>query len=65
MAGLSLDYVVDEEQYALETAENAPIHTSDDVAEYIVSRGYCYAYLPSYFPELNPIEQFLSVPCHL
>ncbi|KAL1933804.1 hypothetical protein VTP01DRAFT_7894 [Rhizomucor pusillus] len=41
--------------------DNAPIHKSDDIAKYITSRGYRCAYLPSYSPELNPIEQFWSV----
>ena len=41
--------------------DNAPIHKSEDIAKYIISRGYRYAYLPSYSPELNPIEQFWSV----
>lgn len=41
--------------------DNAPIHTSEDIAKYITSRGYRCAYLPSYSPELNPIEQFWSV----
>ncbi|KAG0817207.1 hypothetical protein G6F18_008281 [Rhizopus arrhizus] len=41
--------------------DNAPIHTSDNIAKYVESRGYRCAYLPSYSPELNPIEQFWSV----
>ncbi|KAG1314898.1 hypothetical protein G6F64_001108 [Rhizopus arrhizus] len=41
--------------------DNAPIHTSEDIAKYIESCGYRYAYLPSSSPELNPIEQFWSV----
>jgi transposase len=41
--------------------DNAPIHTSEDIAKYIASRGSRCAYLPSYSPELNPIEQFWSV----
>ncbi|KAG1426527.1 hypothetical protein G6F58_001440 [Rhizopus delemar] len=41
--------------------DNAPIHTSEDIAKYIESRGYHCVYLPSYSPELNPIEQFWSV----
>ncbi|KAG1137624.1 hypothetical protein G6F37_011072 [Rhizopus arrhizus] len=41
--------------------DNAPIHTSEDIAKYIESRGYYCVYLPSYSPELNPIEQFWSV----
>ncbi|CEG78177.1 hypothetical protein RMATCC62417_12822 [Rhizopus microsporus] len=41
--------------------DNAPIHKFEDIAKYIISRGYRYAYLPSYSPELNPIEQFWSV----
>ncbi|CEG71935.1 hypothetical protein RMATCC62417_07578 [Rhizopus microsporus] len=31
------------------------------VAKYVESRGYRCVYLPSYSPELNPIEQFWSV----
>ncbi|CEI91384.1 hypothetical protein RMCBS344292_19506 [Rhizopus microsporus] len=41
--------------------DNAPIHKSEDIVKYATSRGYRYAYLPSYSPELNPIEQFWSV----
>ncbi|KAG0776658.1 hypothetical protein G6F22_012420 [Rhizopus arrhizus] len=41
--------------------DNAPIHSSTDIGKYIHSRGYRYAYLPPYSPELNPIEQFWSV----
>ena len=41
--------------------DNAPIHTSDNIAKYVESRGYLYVYLPPYSPELNPIEQFWSV----
>ncbi|KAG0752645.1 hypothetical protein G6F62_012215 [Rhizopus arrhizus] len=41
--------------------DNAPIHTSVDIAKYVESRGYRCVYLPSYSPELNPIEQFWSV----
>ncbi|KAG1036251.1 hypothetical protein G6F43_013081 [Rhizopus delemar] len=41
--------------------DNAPIHTSENIAKYVESRGYRSAYLPPYFPELNPIEQFWSV----
>ncbi|KAL1926630.1 hypothetical protein VTP01DRAFT_5525 [Rhizomucor pusillus] len=41
--------------------DNAPIHMPDNIAKYITSRGYRYAYLSSYSPELNPIEQFWSV----
>ncbi|EIE79019.1 hypothetical protein RO3G_03724 [Rhizopus delemar RA 99-880] len=41
--------------------DNAPIHTSEDIAKYVESRGYHCIYLPSYSPELNPIEQFWSV----
>lgn len=41
--------------------DNAPIHKSDYISKYIESRGYRCAYLPSYAPELNPIEQFWSV----
>ncbi|KAL1925902.1 hypothetical protein VTP01DRAFT_7241 [Rhizomucor pusillus] len=41
--------------------DNALIHTYEDIAKYIASRGYRCAYLPSYSPELNPVEQFWSV----
>ncbi|CEG81748.1 hypothetical protein RMATCC62417_15909 [Rhizopus microsporus] len=37
---------------------NAPIHKPEDIAKYIISRGYRYAYLPPYSPELNSFEQF-------
>ncbi|CEG79136.1 Putative Piso0_000048 protein [Rhizopus microsporus] len=40
---------------------NAHIHTFEDIAKYVESRGYRCAYLPPYSPELNPIEQFWSV----
>ncbi|KAG1323444.1 hypothetical protein G6F62_009658 [Rhizopus arrhizus] len=38
--------------------DNAPIHTSENIAKYVESRGYRCTYLPPYPPELNPIEQF-------
>lgn len=41
--------------------DNAPIHTSDNIRNFIESRGYGCVYLPPYSPELNPIEQFWSV----
>ncbi|CEG70119.1 hypothetical protein RMATCC62417_06068 [Rhizopus microsporus] len=41
--------------------DNAPIHTLEDIAKYVESRDYRCVYLPPYFPELNPIEQFWSV----
>ncbi|KAG0184568.1 hypothetical protein DFQ28_010904, partial [Apophysomyces sp. BC1034] len=41
--------------------DNAPIHEAKEISKYIESRGYRCAYLPSYSPELNPIEQFWSV----
>ncbi|KAG0735052.1 hypothetical protein G6F57_002318 [Rhizopus arrhizus] len=41
--------------------DNAPIHKADIISKYIESRGYRCAYLPSYSPELNPIEQFWSI----
>ncbi|CEG66484.1 hypothetical protein RMATCC62417_03057 [Rhizopus microsporus] len=41
--------------------DNAPIHNSTDIGKYINSRGYRFAYLPPYSPELNSIEQFWSV----
>ncbi|KAL1930820.1 hypothetical protein VTP01DRAFT_10982 [Rhizomucor pusillus] len=40
--------------------DNAPIHKAEEISKYIESRGYRCAYLPSYSPELNPIEQFWS-----
>lgn len=41
--------------------DNAPIHTNKEIQKYIESRGYGCVYLPSYSPELNPVEQFRSV----
>ncbi|CEG82112.1 hypothetical protein RMATCC62417_16234 [Rhizopus microsporus] len=41
--------------------DNAPIHTSTDIAKYVESRSYRCVYLPSYSPELNSIERFWSV----
>ncbi|CEG81694.1 hypothetical protein RMATCC62417_15859 [Rhizopus microsporus] len=41
--------------------DSAPIHTSEDIAKYVESRGYHCIYLPSYSPEFNPAEQFWSV----
>lgn len=41
--------------------DNAPIHTNEDIRKHVESRGYGCVYLPSYSPELNPIEQFWSV----
>ncbi|CEG76478.1 hypothetical protein RMATCC62417_11374 [Rhizopus microsporus] len=41
--------------------DNAPIHTSDNIAKYVESCGYRCAYLLPYFSELSPIEQFWSV----
>ncbi|CEP16413.1 hypothetical protein [Parasitella parasitica] len=40
---------------------NAPIHTNKIIRTMIEERGYRCLYLPSYSPELNPIEQFWSV----
>ncbi|KAG1441279.1 hypothetical protein G6F56_011556 [Rhizopus delemar] len=40
---------------------NVPIHTSKDITIMIESRGYRAIYLPPYFPELNPIENFWSI----
>ncbi|KAL1925861.1 hypothetical protein VTP01DRAFT_7285 [Rhizomucor pusillus] len=36
-------------------------HMKGYYSKYITSRGYRYAYLPPYSPELNPIEQLWSV----
>jgi transposase len=41
--------------------DNAPIHTHENIKKYIEYRGYKCAYLPTYSPELNPIEQFWAV----
>jgi hypothetical protein len=41
--------------------DNAPIHTTNQIDEMIVARGYRGIYLPPYSPELNPIEQFWSI----
>ncbi|EIE83942.1 hypothetical protein RO3G_08647 [Rhizopus delemar RA 99-880] len=39
----------------------APIHTHENIKKYIEYRGYKCVYLPTYSPELNPIEQFWAV----
>ncbi|KAM9919218.1 hypothetical protein OXX59_008102 [Metschnikowia pulcherrima] len=41
--------------------DNAPIHKNASIVRIITLRGYRCLYLPPYFPELNPIEQFRSV----
>jgi transposase len=41
--------------------DNAPIHKSKDIQDYVESRGYRCIYLLPYSPELNQIEQFWSV----
>ncbi|KAG1137106.1 hypothetical protein G6F37_011480 [Rhizopus arrhizus] len=41
--------------------DNAPIHTNENIKKYIEYRGYKCVYLPTYSPELNPIEQFWAV----
>lgn len=41
--------------------DNAPIQVSDQIEKLIISRGYICVYFLPYSPELNPIEQFLSV----
>ena len=41
--------------------DNAPIHTHQDIQQYIEQRGYGCIYLPPYSPELIPIEHFWSV----
>jgi transposase len=41
--------------------DNAPIHAYEKIKKYIEYRGYKCVYLPTYSPELNPIEQFWSV----
>jgi transposase len=40
---------------------NAPIHTNENIKKYIEYRGYKCVYLPTYSPELTPIEQFWAV----
>lgn len=40
--------------------DNAPIHKSTAVETLIISRGYKLAYLPTYSPFLNPIEEMWS-----
>jgi transposase len=41
--------------------DNAPIHTHGNIKTYIEYRGYKCVYLPTYSPELNPIEQSWAV----
>ncbi|CAO3673642.1 unnamed protein product [Rhizopus stolonifer] len=41
--------------------DNAHIHTHENIKKYIEYRGYKCVYLPTYTPELNPIEQFWAV----
>jgi transposase len=41
--------------------DNVPIHKNNDVRKLIEGRGYGCVYLPSYSPEVNPIEQLWSV----
>ncbi|KAG1130496.1 hypothetical protein G6F42_004120 [Rhizopus arrhizus] len=41
--------------------DNALIHTHENIKKYIEYRGYKCVYLPTYSPELNPIEQFWAV----
>ncbi|KAG1318513.1 hypothetical protein G6F62_012317 [Rhizopus arrhizus] len=41
--------------------DNAPIHTHENIKKYIEYQGYKRVYLPTYSPELNPIEQFWAV----
>ncbi|KAG2209421.1 hypothetical protein INT47_008263 [Mucor saturninus] len=41
--------------------DNAPIHVPGVIDPVIVKRGYTPVYLPSYSPELNPIEQFWAI----
>ena len=53
------DYPHMKEHYLI--TDNTPIHAPTDISKYSGYRGYRCAYLPSYSPELNPIEQFWSV----
>ncbi|KAG1558902.1 hypothetical protein G6F49_004098 [Rhizopus delemar] len=41
--------------------DNAPIHTHENTKKCIEYRRYKCVYLPSYSPELHPIEQFWAV----
>ncbi|KAG1131033.1 hypothetical protein G6F38_013405 [Rhizopus arrhizus] len=41
--------------------DNAPIHTHENIKKYIEYQGYKCMHLPTYSPELNPIEQFWAV----
>lgn len=41
--------------------DNAPVHNHEEIETLITNRGYRCVYLPPYFPELNPIEQFWSL----
>ncbi|CEG65348.1 hypothetical protein RMATCC62417_02151 [Rhizopus microsporus] len=41
--------------------DNASIHTHENIKKYIEYRGYKCVYLPTYSPDLNPIEQFWAV----
>ncbi|KAG1464724.1 hypothetical protein G6F56_005024 [Rhizopus delemar] len=41
--------------------DNAPVHNSKEIGEYINSRGYQYIYLPSHPDNLNPMKQFWSL----
>lgn len=41
--------------------DNAPIHVPSMINPLIEKRGYIPVYLPSYSPELNPIEDFWSI----
>ena len=40
--------------------DNAPIHKTTDVRNFLLSKGVLVAYLPSYSPDFNPIENFFS-----
>jgi transposase len=41
--------------------DNAFIHVSEEVGKMVISRFNNCIYLPSYSPELNPIEQFWDI----
>lgn len=41
--------------------DNAPIDTWQNITNMIEARGYRAIYLPSYSPELNPIENFWPI----
>ena len=41
--------------------DSAPIHMHENIKKYIEYWGYKCVYLPTYSPEINPIEQLWAV----